>query len=330
MNLKKENTSLKEQYIQVCTEKDKALHSLQAENDRLRSESQRLSMETTVLKRENATLRADLEAANTSLTDIKYWSVSHTEVRTTGERLGEGGWGKVEVGLLHGQRVALKTLHSEIVSPHYNDLVKREVAMMVKVRHPNLLLCIAAVLDHPSGSPIVITELMDTSLRKSYKDGRLDYKMKLCIMRDVASALDYLHCHHDQIIHRDVSSANVLLESRGPNKWRAKLSDFGSANIARLSNTAAPGAELYMAPEVPGNQTTKMDVFSYGVMSCELLTNQFPLRQAFPSMMSILYDNWPLMYQLVTDCTNRSPGERHDMRKVLTILYDNYSDVLID
>ena len=53
--------------------------------------------------------------------------------------------------------------------------------MMVKVRHPNLLLCVGAVLDHPSGSPCIITELMDTSVRKAYKDGILDYKMKLCI-----------------------------------------------------------------------------------------------------------------------------------------------------
>ena len=81
--------------------------------------------------------------------------------------------------------------------------------MMVKVRHPNLLLCVGAVLDHPSGSPCIITELMDTSVRKAYKDGILDYKMKLCILRNTASALDYLHCHTDEIIHRDVSTANV-------------------------------------------------------------------------------------------------------------------------
>ena len=140
------------------------------------------------------------------------------------EKIGEGGWGKVEVGFYQGQRVAVKMLHRDIVSPLYNDLVKREVAMMVKMRHPNLLSCLGAVLDHPSGSPLIITELMEISLRKAYSESKLDRTMKLCILRDIASALNYLHCHAEKIIHRDVSSANVLLESKGQNKWRAKLS----------------------------------------------------------------------------------------------------------
>ena len=92
-----------------------------------------------------------------SVADTNYWEVSHVQVKSNKIILGEGGWGKVQVGLLQGQKVALKMLHSEIVSPYYNQLVRREI-MMAKVRHPNLLLFIAAVLDYPSGSPIIITE----------------------------------------------------------------------------------------------------------------------------------------------------------------------------
>ncbi len=308
--------------------------SLKNRVDQLASENGGFINEVTSLRDRVAHLMSDKVALKSSLeakslTDLKYWSIPHTAIITiTNTRLGEGGWGKVEVGYFHGQRVAVKMLHSDIISPLYNDLVKREVAMMVKVRHPNLLLCVGAVLDHPSGSPVVITELMDTSVRKAYKDGILDYKMKLRILRDTASALDYLHCHPDEIIHRDVSSANVLLESRGTNKWRAKLSDFGSANIARLACTTAPGAEVYTAPEVPGIQTNKMDVYSYGVMMCELLTNQFPFRQAFPDMLTILFDNWTIMHDLVFDCTKTIPNERPSMSDVLGILYKNYDDIL--
>ena len=53
-------------------------------------------------------------------------------------------------------------------------------------------------------------------------------------MRDVAVGLNYLHCLPVPVIHRDVSSANVLLESKGHKKWKTKLSDFGSANLAEM------------------------------------------------------------------------------------------------
>ena len=287
------------------------------------------SEEKDQLTNEIAVLREQVRKKEQSnITDIKYWEVSHTEVKSTGVKLGDGGWGTVEVGFFQGQKVALKMLHSDIVSPFYNDLVRREIAMMVKVRHPNLLLCIAAVLDHPSGSPIIITEVMDTSMRKMYTSGKLDYKMKLSILRDVASALNYLHCHQDEIIHRDVSSANVLLEVKRENEWKAKLSDFGSANLSRLSKTTAPGAEVYGAPEVPREQTTKMDVYSYGILLCELLTNQFPLREAFPSMLQILANNWRLMHQLVLICTKDSPKDRPNMSYILQILYEKYPNIL--
>ena len=72
----------------------------------------------------------------------------------------------------------------------------------------------------------------------------------LSIMRDVAVGLNYLHCLPDPIIHRDVSSANVLLESKGPGKWKTKISDFGSAKMARSATTRGPGAEVYSCTRV--------------------------------------------------------------------------------
>ena len=62
---------------------------------------------------------------------------------------------------------------------------------------------------------MIITELLDTTLRKAY---------------DVASALCYLHGLEEPIIYRDVSSANVILKAVPKGEWKAKLSDFGSAN----------------------------------------------------------------------------------------------------
>ena len=255
------------------------------------------------------------------------WKVRHEDVTLTKEELGRGAWGAVRVGVFREQRVAVKELHMTIAGEHSLALLNREINTMSKLRHPNLLLFIGAVLDHPSGHPLIITEIMDTSLRQAYEKGQLtDKSTKLSVLRDTAAGLNYLHCHPDEIIHRDVSSANVLLESRGPNKWRAKLSDFGSANVAPKAFTQGMGTLVYSAPEsIPSSVldtekqqlTTKMDVFSYGVLLCEVLTSSFPDAELFQTMLRSVSRSSPPIGQLVQDCINRNPMERPTMKQVI-------------
>ena len=121
------------------------------------------------------------------------------------------------------------------------------------------------------------------------------------------------------IIHRDVSSANVLLQALPDNKWRGKLSDFGSANIVQYASTPGPGNRQYTAPEVlrEEKQSTKMDVYSYGKLLCEIFTNQFPDPKAFPSMMQSMVDNWPLMHQIISSCVEHDPTKRPSMNSIV-------------
>ena len=87
---------------------------------------------------------------------------------------------------------------------------------------------------------------MKTSLMNAYYKSMLVIQDKIRIMNYMASALNYLHSQNEPILHRDVSSANVLLEEVR-DSWRAKLSDFVAANLARYSFSAAPGAEIYIS-----------------------------------------------------------------------------------
>ena len=105
----------------------------------------------------------------------------------------------IHSALGRGQSVAVKELHSSIRSPYYDKLLRHEISLMAKIRHPNLLLFIAAVLDKPGHSdPIIITELLDTDLRSAYQKGKLAYnRVRLFVLRDVAAALNYLHLQRE-------------------------------------------------------------------------------------------------------------------------------------
>ena len=207
------------------------------------------------------------------------WVVHRNDVIMTDKVLGRGGWGEVRVAHFHGLDVAAKVLHDTIISDYNVSLFAREMNIASKIRHPNLLQFIGATTE---GNPIILTELMPTSLRKELESGGLAYPAILSISVDVACALNYLHLFKPHpILHRDVSSANVLLQPMGGGHgWRAKVSDYGSANLQPLiGRTTNPGNPVYSAPEAanPREHSPAMDVFSYGVLLIEMISCRIPL-----------------------------------------------------
>ena len=124
----------------------------------------------------------------------------------------------------------------------------------------------------------------------------------------------------EPIIHRDISSANVLLEPIGLGLWRAKVSDYGSANFVSKVSTMGPGNASYAAPECsnPKLQTPKMDVYSYGVLLLEMATAQFPE----PLLRTIQLETllWREMAETVLKCTCEDPACRPHMKDVLLSL----------
>ncbi|KAJ7314517.1 hypothetical protein OS493_039328 [Desmophyllum pertusum] len=119
--------------------------------------------------------------------------------------------------------------------------------------------------NNDEGSPLFVTELMESSLRALLELQPLSATDVSIISLDIAQALNYLHkSKPSPIIHRDISSANVLLWRQG-DQWRGKVSDYGTANFMQQTMTVAPGAMIYSAPEaLTSNQTVKIDVYSFG------------------------------------------------------------------
>ena len=180
------------------------------------------------------------------------WIIGHDEVRLSEKSLGAGAWGKVHEGTFRVCQVAVKQIHDLILSPHNRRLFEREMSIASRCRHPNLLQFIGAT--NNDGSPLFITELLDTDLRNVLRQRSLHHEEVVCIALDVAKGLNYLHLNKPfPIIHRDISSSNVLLWRRD-NCWRAKLSDYGAANFMRQYMTSNPGASIYAAPESQTSQ----------------------------------------------------------------------------
>ena len=214
-----------------------------------------------------------------------HWAVRREEIELTGPELGVGGWATVTVAKFRGAQVAVKRIHNQIISRHNLQLFQREMNIAARLRHPNLIQFIGATME---GEMTIIMELMATSLRSQLKtEEYFQPKLVMAISVDVALGLNYLHLiQPDPIVHRDISSANVLLEQLPLNKWRAKLTDYGSVNVVRQLRTENPGSPAYAAPEAsnPRLQSPKMDIYSFGALILEMLTGRLPTPEDRPGM----------------------------------------------
>ena len=249
------------------------------------------------------------------------WLVRRAEVHMTSETLGGGGWGEVKVAEFRGMRVAAKVLFRQLQSPYYHNIFIREMNMASRVRHPNLVQFIGASMDTEK---VILMELMPTSLRQHLADNAPSIPstaFRCSISLDVARALNYLHLMQpDPIIHRDISSANVLLEPLPNRLWRAKVTDYGSVNLQNQLTTKNPGNPVYSAPETsdPSMQTTKMDIFSFGVLLVEMCTVQFPEVATREAMIrSIRERHW---VDMIRGCIQENQQERPSASWIITQL----------
>ena len=245
------------------------------------------------------------------------WTVKHDEVEVIeGKPLGVGGWGEVRVAMFHGVKVAAKFLHQNIISSHNTNLFIREMNIAASVRHPNLLLFIGASMDE--SKPVILTELMPANLRSCIEIGVLLQDHVISIGTDVACGLNYLHLMRpDPIIHRDVSSANVLVEPIESGGYRAKVSAYGSANFLSKVTTMGPGNATYAAPESMNLrlQSPKMDVY---ILLLEMATGQFPDCNIQAIQLDTLL--WQEMKEIIRRCICEDPANRPTMKDILIAL----------
>ena len=266
------------------------------------------------LKNQLSLTQQQLLGVQSMMTCSRLWVVSHDQF-TIGREIGRGAWATVHETKFQGATIAAKCLHHLITSPRTRELFSREMEMALHCQHQNIVTFLGATLEGP---PVMLMELMSTSLRSAYEQGNIKDHQVLGILHDIARALHFLHTRPDPVIHRDVSSANVLLKALYNGEWLAKLGDLGTAKIQQQAATAGPGAIAYGAPEAADftKHSPKMDIYSYGVLMLEVLTKTHPF-QMMDALKAQVQQQFPQYHQLVTTCTSQQLRYRPSMYDVI-------------
>ncbi|KAG6530793.1 receptor protein kinase TMK1-like [Zingiber officinale] len=206
--------------------------------------------------------------------------------------LGRGGFGTVYKGELHdGTKIAVKRMEAGAVGTKGLNEFQSEIAVLTKVRHRNLVSLLGYCLD--GNERLLVYEYMPQgTLSRHLFDWKeeglkpMEWKKRLGIALDVARGVEYLHSLAQQsFIHRDLKPSNILLGD----DMKAKVADFGLVRLAPegkgcFVETRLAGTFGYLAPEyaVTGRVTTKVDVFSFGVILMEMITGRKALDETQP------------------------------------------------
>ncbi|XP_004293005.1 PREDICTED: G-type lectin S-receptor-like serine/threonine-protein kinase B120 isoform X2 [Fragaria vesca subsp. vesca] len=196
-------------------------------------------------------------------------------------KLGEGGYGPVYKGVLlvDGQEIAVKRL-SKISRQGLREF-KNEISLICKLQHRNLVRLLGCCIE--AEESILIYEYLpnkslDFFIFDSIKHVLLDWRRRVNIIEGIAQGLLYLHKYSRlRIIHRDLKTSNILLDS----EMNPKISDFGMATIfgdsdIRGRTNRVVGTFGYMSPEYAtyGLFSEKSDVFSFGVILLEIISGE--------------------------------------------------------
>ena len=215
-----------------------------------------------------------------------------TGVRVTDRELGHGSYATVQELEYMGLKCAGKKIHDLLLRQGDASYTLRrfeeECRLLNQARHPNIVQFLGVHFQRRERVPILVMEYLPTNLASCIEQyGILTKEIGYSILYDVALGLYYLHSQTPPIIHRDLSSNNVLLTAN----MTAKISDLGVARILNLTPlqvsrmTQTPGTPAYMPPEVMvanPKYDTSVDEFSYGILMIHMFSGRWPEPQVGP------------------------------------------------
>ena len=247
------------------------------------------------------------------------------------KELGVGSFGRVllvQHNVTHAQ-YAIKAIDKRIKDNiEEKPYFRREMEIMYQIHHPNVVKLFGHFEDNtfcyfvmeyiPNGD--LYSLVPKNGIRK------INNQTVASLIKDVISALYYLHHMSPPIIHRDIKPENILIDE----KMRAKLSDFGWSNYLKgnYKRTTICGTPIYLAPEIINNtgHDEKIDIWCVGVLMFELMTGQAPWKgedvHTVKKNISQLKINWPKNMDkdardLISKILRYMPEERPSLRTIL-------------
>ena len=247
------------------------------------------------------------------------------------KELGVGSFGRVllvQHNVTHAQ-YAIKAIDKRIKDNiEEKPYFRREMEIMYQIHHPNVVKLFGHFEDNtfcyfvmeyiPNGD--LYSLVPKNGIRK------INNQTVASLIKDVISALYYLHHMSPPIIHRDIKPENILIDE----KMRAKLSDFGWSNYLKgnYKRTTICGTPIYLAPEIINNtgHDEKIDIWCVGVLMFELMTGQAPWKgedvHTVKNNISQLKINWPKNMDkdardLISKILRYMPEERPSLRTIL-------------
>uniref|UniRef100_A0A0D3BHC4 non-specific serine/threonine protein kinase n=1 Tax=Brassica oleracea var. oleracea TaxID=109376 RepID=A0A0D3BHC4_BRAOL len=199
--------------------------------------------------------------------------------------LGKGGFGEVYKGTLpsHGE-IAVKRVSHEAEEGMKQFVA--EIVSMGTLKHKNMVPLLGYC--RRKGELLLVSEYMPNGSLDQYLfyDDKppFSWRRRLIIIKDIASALNYMHTGAPQVVlHRDIKASNVMLDA----EYNGRLGDFGMARFhdhgADPATTAAVGTIGYMAPElVTMGASTATDVYGFGAFLLEVTCGRRPVEPALP------------------------------------------------
>ncbi|XP_019089454.1 PREDICTED: serine/threonine-protein kinase STY17-like [Camelina sativa] len=241
-----------------------------------------------------------------------------------------GSYGELFRGTYCSQEVAIKILKPERVNAEMLREFSQEVYIMRKVRHKNVVQFIGACTRSPN--LCIVTEFMTRGSLYDFlhkHKGVFKIQSLLKVALDVAKGMNYLH--QNNIIHRDLKTANLLMDEHEV----VKVADFGVARVQTESGvmTAETGTYRWMAPEVIEHKPYdhRADVFSYAIVLWELLTGELPYAYLTPLQAAvgvvqkglrpkIPKQTHPKLTELLEKCWQQDPAQRPDFAEIIEML----------